>query len=277
MPPSPHAQRNRNFLNWLILAGLIAFFIFVLFDLGLIAYIAATDSTHISQLILLMFAVCSAFIGYRSWIVDQEVQASYFIRNVFEQASSAQRDDKMRQLARVHLVWEESVHEELVPEELAHLQFSHTSKYLSYTLQNKSDKDITQLGELYVQALCGPHKIAWFVSSALIKLGLLGTVIGFVIMLSTVSDLEQLDISGVKQLMQQMTQGMGVAMFTTMSGLISSMLLSLQCLLLERGTDHLVAMTVGFAQTNTDDDSKALSGTELDTQLHTEEAHRGVV
>ncbi|WP_412971022.1 MotA/TolQ/ExbB proton channel family protein [Glaciecola sp. MF2-115] len=221
-------QLYRNFLHWLLIVGLVAFFLFVLFDLGVIAYIVATDSTRISQLIIVLFVLCSIFIGYRNWIIAQEFKVSYWIID-------ARKKTKADSKTGDHL---------LVPT----TKHSATFNYLTYLLKNKPDKDIAQLGELYAEALSGPHKIGWFVSGVLIKLGLLGTVIGFVIMLNTVSDLDQLDISGVKQLMQQMTQGMGVAMFTTMTGLICSMLLSLQCLMLERSTDNLVSITVSLGQ-----------------------------
>lgn len=236
-PPS-----NTNFLNWLMLFGLIAFFIYVLFDLGILAFIAATDSTYVSQLIFLLFVMCSAFIGQRNWVVDREIQMSHLIYDAYQQGQY--KDD----LYKLH--------------KMPHEQGSYTSNYMKQALQNKTDKDISQLSEIYAQALAGPHKIGWFVSGTLIKLGLLGTVIGFVIMLSTISDLEQLDISGVKQLMQQMTQGMGVAMFTTMSGLVGSMLLSLQCLMLERGTDRLISQSVGFAQAFSAEMSDSLTNSE---------------
>ena len=67
-------------------------------------------------------------------------------------------------------------------------------------------------------------------------------------MLSSISGIEELDISDIKDLMQQMTQGMGVSMNTTMIGLISSMLLGVQLLLLDRCADGLIVDVVDFAQ-----------------------------
>ncbi len=90
--------------------------------------------------------------------------------------------------------------------------------------------------------------MGWFLAGLVIKLGLLGTVIGFVLMLGSVSGLESLDIGDVKQLMQQMTQGMGIAMNTTMVGLVSSMLLGIQYLLLDRSADRFVVETINLGQ-----------------------------
>lgn len=102
----------------------------------------------------------------------------------------------------------------------------------------------TLAAELLAEKLRGQHQIGWFVSGVLIKLGLLGTVIGFVIMLASVGKLESLDITQVQHLMQQMTQGMKIALNTTIFGLVSSILLGMQYLFLDRSADKLVAEAV---------------------------------
>jgi len=96
----------------------------------------------------------------------------------------------------------------------------------------------------------GFNDFGWFVTGLMIKLGLLGTVVGFIMMLSRLEGLEQLDISDIKTLMQQMTQGMGVAMNTTLVGLVGSILLGLQFLMLDRYADKLIAATVDYAHRN---------------------------
>lgn len=106
------------------------------------------------------------------------------------------------------------------------------------------------MAEVMAERARGAHQVGWFVTGLMIKLGLLGTVVGFIMMLSSLEGLEQLDISDIKTLMQQMTQGMGVAMNTTLVGLIGSMLLGLQFLLLDRHADQLIASTVDYAHRN---------------------------
>ena len=63
-------------------------------------------------------------------------------------------------------------------------------------------------------------------------------------MLRSVSGIEQLDTSDIQQLMQQMTLGMGVAMNTTLVGLIASLHLGIQFLMLDRAADRLIADAV---------------------------------
>ena len=95
--------------------------------------------------------------------------------------------------------------------------------------------------ELLMEHLRGAHQLGWFITGALIKLGLLGTVIGFVIMLGSIGSLESLELSQVQNLMQAMTTGMKVALNTTIVGLTGSLLLGLQYLLLDRQAEQLVA------------------------------------
>ncbi len=106
------------------------------------------------------------------------------------------------------------------------------------------------MAEVMAERARGTHQVGWFVTGLMIKLGLLGTVVGFIMMLSSLEGLEQLDISDIKTLMQQMTQGMGVAMNTTLVGLIGSILLGLQFLMLDRHADQLIAATVDYAHRN---------------------------
>lgn len=75
----------------------------------------------------------------------------------------------------------------------------------------------------------------------LIKLGLLGTVVGFILMLSSLGNITHLDIEIAQKLMVEMGSGMGVALYTTLSGLICAIFLSAQYYLLESCTHHLLA------------------------------------
>ena len=94
----------------------------------------------------------------------------------------------------------------------------------------------------------GQHEAGWFVASSLVKLGLLGTVIGFLLMLAPVTALESFDQSQVQNLLRQMTVGMGVALNTTLLGLVGTLLLGMQYLLVDRAADRLVAQTVHFTE-----------------------------
>jgi len=69
----------------------------------------------------------------------------------------------------------------------------------------------------------------WYMSEMLLSLGMVGTVIGFIYMLSTMfTDINVQDINSVQYALGQMATGMGTALWTTLTGLICSILLKLQ-------------------------------------------------
>lgn len=72
------------------------------------------------------------------------------------------------------------------------------------------------------------EEMGWFVSELCLNLGMLGTIIGFVMMLT---GFETLDISNVKTvqgLLSELGKSMATALYTTMVGLICGQLLKLQ-------------------------------------------------
>ena len=63
-------------------------------------------------------------------------------------------------------------------------------------------------------------------------------------MLGSMTHLNSLDIAQVQTLMSAMTQGMKIALNTTIIGLVGSMLLGLQYLILDRTADKLVVEAI---------------------------------
>jgi hypothetical protein len=69
----------------------------------------------------------------------------------------------------------------------------------------------------------------WFVSDQLLTLGMIGTVIGFIYMLSTnFCAIDASNSLALKRAMGDMSIGMGTALYTTAAGLITSLLLKAQ-------------------------------------------------
>ena len=73
----------------------------------------------------------------------------------------------------------------------------------------------------------------WFYSDIVLSIGMVGTVIGFIMMLTGFSDLNFEDTSEVQALISKLGYGMSTALATTLVGLISSVVLKLQFFLLE--------------------------------------------
>lgn len=79
-----------------------------------------------------------------------------------------------------------------------------------------------------------------FLADLLLRLGLLGTIVGFILMLLPIGNIQDFDINLVQQLMIQMSAGMAVALYTTLSGLITSTLMKLQYLLVDDALVDLI-------------------------------------
>ena len=80
----------------------------------------------------------------------------------------------------------------------------------------------------------------WFIAESCVVLGLVGTVTGFILMLGSVANAASLDVNTMQKILTQMSAGMGTALLTTLTGLIGSILLGLQYLLLDKGADSLI-------------------------------------
>lgn len=92
------------------------------------------------------------------------------------------------------------------------------------------------------------HELGWFVADLLLTLGLLGTVIGFILMLGPISGLDTSDQGAIRAALATMSGGMAVALYTTLTGLIGGMLLKIQGFLLEGAVDELVRRTTRLTE-----------------------------
>ena len=95
--------------------------------------------------------------------------------------------------------------------------------------------------DLLLDSSHGPHTTAWWVNGIQLKLGLLGKVIGFSILALQIGQIQSFDASQSQDLLRSLTTGLGVALLTTMVGLVGNILLGLQLTRLDRFADALVA------------------------------------
>jgi hypothetical protein len=102
-----------------------------------------------------------------------------------------------------------------------------------------------QAAALLAEHSHGPHETAWWFAASAIKLGLLGTVVGFIVMASRIGAMPGFDVDQIQALLKQMMAGMAIALYTTLVGLTANLWLGLQLLLLDRAADRIVADIVG--------------------------------
>ena len=115
-------------------------------------------------------------------------------------------------------------------------------------LQGRVPLDQTLLLRGLADALRRPHQLGAFAGDALMKLGLLGTIVGFILMLAPIAGLDAADRASVKGSMGLMSDGMAVAMYTTLTGLIGSILVQTQYYMLDTATAKLFALATDLTE-----------------------------
>jgi len=105
-----------------------------------------------------------------------------------------------------------------------------------------SNHRLTDENELAVLAdrLRAPVETGWFLVDLAVRLGLAGTIIGFILIFGSLSGEKIVGEDALRELLVSMSGGMGTALFTTLSGLIAATFLSMQYLLLGRQTEHVI-------------------------------------
>jgi hypothetical protein len=96
--------------------------------------------------------------------------------------------------------------------------------------------------------LRGSNQFGAFASDTLMKLGLTGTIIGFIMMLVPIAGLDTGDRGAIKSSMNLMSDGMAVAMYTTLAGLVASILVKIQYYMLENATAKLFNFAVALVE-----------------------------
>jgi hypothetical protein len=81
-------------------------------------------------------------------------------------------------------------------------------------------------------------KVLWYIADQLLSIGMIGTVIGFIAMLNSLFTTSSFNPSMIPAIISSMTSGMSVALYTTASGLICSLLLKTQLIDLEQQVDY---------------------------------------
>ena len=115
--------------------------------------------------------------------------------------------------------------------------------------QGRGRLDQTLLLRSLADRLRGSNGFGSFASDTLMKLGLLGTIIGFIIMLAPIAGLDVSDKSVLKSSMGLMSDGMAVAMYTTLAGLVGSILLRIQYYMLDAATAKVFSRAVTLTET----------------------------
>ncbi|MGF6231819.1 hypothetical protein QFZ27_005774 [Inquilinus ginsengisoli] len=215
-------------LPWLIFTGVSFFAVVLLWYFGLIGRMVASDPTHISLIISVLYVASSLHCLWRVLAISREGDAAL-------KAAQAVVENGRRVLA------EGSLPPGLVSGHIRDL----TTKA---ALQGGERLDQTLLLRVLASRLRGSNAFGAFASDTLMKLGLLGTIIGFIMMLAPIAGLDTENREAVRSSMSLMSDGMAVAMYTTLVGLAGSVLLKIQYSLLDGATAKIFAFAVDLTE-----------------------------
>ena len=219
-------------LLWMIFTGLSVFAVVLLWRYGLLHLMVSSDRTYISSVIAVLYFVTCFHCFWRTRAIAREGEITRRCRAILSAPGGARGLDDARALPGG-----------LVPDHIRNL-------VRKAQAQAAGRIDQTLLLRSLADRLRGSNGFGAFVSDTLMKLGLLGTIIGFIIMLAPIATLDAADKAAMKTSMGLMSDGMAVAMYTTLAGLIGSILVRIQYYMLDAATQRVFSDAVMLTETH---------------------------
>lgn len=229
---APAREERGPLLLWMIFTGLSVFAAVVLWRYGFIRLMVTSDRTYISSVIAVLYVVTSVHCFWRTRAIAREGDIARRCRAVLT------GPDRARALQPDAMLLPKG----LVPDHIRSL-------IAKAEVQGAGRLDQTLLLRTLADRLRGSNGFGGFASDTLMKLGLLGTIIGFIIMLAPIAGLDVGDKLAMKSSMGLMSDGMAVAMYTTLAGLVGSILVRIQYYMLDAATGRVFSDAVMLTET----------------------------
>ncbi len=230
--PGTDAPERGPLLLWMIFTGLSIFAAVVLWRYGLIGLMVTSDRTYISSLIAVFYVITSLHCLWRTLAIAREAAAARRCRAILSGPDLAKALAADTQMLPAGLVRD-------------HIR----SLVTKARAQGAGRIDQTLLLRSLADRMRGSNGFGAFASDTLMKLGLLGTIIGFIIMLAPIATLDAADKVAMKSSMGLMSDGMAVAMYTTLAGLAGSILVRIQYYVLDAATQRVFSDAVTLTET----------------------------
>jgi len=230
------AGAYQTFYRWLVFFGVVVFGGYAAHSNALIGRLLETDQSYLSAVILVLFLLASLDAGRRARHLGRELCAAIRI---------AKRAGQDKPLFAVDAANGVRFADAGDGGSFAH---HHLLLLAQKTLQHGALCGQELLLERLENVLGRGHETGWFLADLMIRLGLLGTVIGFIFMLGSVANVSSVDIHALQQLLTNMSAGMRIALYTTLTGLGAGILLGFQYRLLDSGVDRLMAEIIELSE-----------------------------
>ena len=221
-------KAHKLFLKWLLQFNLIFFFAYFAFEQGLVFKIISSDRSYITSLILLIFILVSFHCAFYTFKISGELNKAHIIKK-----SLLKENVKLK-------IFDEN----LILTSKGEISNGIVCDYFKdlIGLKKSGASSHVQILDTYIKKTTGVYEFGWFCSDIMLKLGLIGTVIGFIIMLSSLADITTFDVTLLQGVLTTMGSGMGVALYTTLSALVTGVLIAVQYYNLESGCEELFSV-----------------------------------
>lgn len=93
-------------------------------------------------------------------------------------------------------------------------------------------------GEIEKEIINRRLDLGWQLSEYAMLLGIIGTVIGFILMLSQMSSIDISSANAAAKLLTEIPYSLGTALYTTVFGAIGNLLIKIQCTILQYRIDE---------------------------------------
>jgi biopolymer transport protein ExbB/TolQ len=224
-----------SFHLWLLIAAASVFAFFVAATSGGLAFVIEHDLTFISDAVMVFFLATTVYCGTRAWRLSRELMVVQALAQPAPGESSAKGQTARSQAEFTSRSW--------------------VARFLDQVSTSKKPETHEQLINVLTEKLRVSHEIGWFITETMTKLGLLGTVIGFLVMLTALVGSNQLELTAMQSILRDMASGMGIKIIATVVGLLCNIILALQWLLLDRCADKVLAGAIYLSSIESSGDS----------------------
>lgn len=229
-------KHHQLLLKWMVLTAVAIFAFFVAASFGLVNEVLDVDRTHISLAITLLFVITSLHCMIRIVFISHQLNLAG--QGAAMIAASSKRFEIVDDEVKLGV-------DTVMPHGLL---TDHVRDLILKARAKPGRLDQTLLLKSFEEKLHGAQSIGFFLAETMLRMGLLGTVIGFIFMLAPLTNVQSIDVGQMREILASMSGGMAVALYTTLCGLIGGILLKLEYFFLEGGTEELVAMVTEITE-----------------------------
>jgi len=225
-------------LRWMIFTGVTLFGFAISWHYGFFQLMTAQDRSGISLFICILYVAISGHCLACIIAISREINTAHRVRDRVVSGVNAYRTEG----------------KQVVIDNGAALPAGWITEYIrnlvvkAETQGRERRLDQTLLLRGLADKLRSPMQFGAFAGDALLKLGLLGTIVGFILMLLPLATLDNFDAASMKSSMKVMSGGMAVAMYTTLAGLIGSILVKAQYYILDNASSYLFDVTTDLTE-----------------------------